>query len=427
MKLKKESLEVQRLRESVQELSMLNDIAIAVSGVWELDQVVDMIVHKCVKHLNVEQGTITLLEDQDSDTPFQTMIRKIDDTESQIPYHFGVQLSGWMLQNRKPLIVNDFSSDHRFRLLDKTNFSIRSLLSVPLTVKGDMIGLVNLFNKKTKDGFTDNDQRILSIIAAQSAQVIESARLYKQEQALRSIEEDLRIAREIQKQLLPEENPNVTGYDIAGYSLSAKEVGGDYYDFIRINDNQLAFCLGDISGKGIPASLIMANLQATLRGHAHSSETCAQCIEKVNTQLFHSTDIQKFATLFYALLDSENNQITYTVAGHNPPIFLTADGKEKMLEVGGTVLGFLEKSSFQQDTIGINPGDLLVIYSDGITEAGDHDEKYFEEWRLLELIKKYKEKTAQEIIDIVMSEVDDFSKGGAPNDDMTLLIVKRNE
>lgn len=406
---------------------MLNDIAIAVSGVWELDHVVDMIVHKCVKHLNVEQGTITLLENQDSDTPFQTMIRKIDEKESQIPYHFGVQLSGWMLQNRKPLIVNDFASDTRFRLLDESNFSIKSLLSVPLTVKGDMIGLVNLFNKKTKDGFTENDQRILSIIAAQSAQVIESARLYKQEQTLRSLEEDLRVARDIQMELLPDENPKISGYDIAGYSVSAKEVGGDYYDFIRVNDNKLAFCLGDISGKGIPASLIMANLQATLRGHAHSFDNCAQCIEKVNTQLYHSTDIQKFATLFYALLDSEKHELTYTVAGHNPPIFLPADGDEKMLEIGGTVLGFLEKAAYDQDTIAINPKDMLVIYSDGITEAGDHDEKYFEEWRLLELVKKHKSKSAQEIIDIVMTAVDDFSKDGAPNDDMTLLIVKRVE
>jgi len=418
-------LEVRRLRESVHELSILNEIAIAVSGVWELDQVVDLIVRKCVKYLNVEQGTITLLEDQDSDTPFQTMIRKVDEKKSQIPYHFGVQLSGWMLQNRKPLIVNDFSSDNRFKMLGKTNFSIRSLLSVPLTVKGNMIGLVNLFNKKTKEGFTENDQRILSIIAAQSAQVIESARLYEQEKTLRLIEEDLRIAREIQRQLLPKETPKVAGYDIAGVSRSAKEVGGDYYDFIPLKQNQLAFCLGDISGKGVPASLIMANLQATLRGHAHSSKSCSQCLEKVNTQLYHSIDIQKFATLFYALLDSEKNEITYTVAGHNPPIYLTSTGDVKLLEEGGTVLGFLEKTLYDEETIAMNTGDLLAIYSDGITEAGDHEKKYFEEWRLIELLQNHKNKTSRDIIDIIMQEVDTFSQGGAPNDDMTLLILKR--
>ena len=427
MKFRKESPEVQRLRESVQELSILNEIAIAISGVWKLDQVVELIVHKCVKHLNVEQGTITLLEEEDLDKPFQTMIRKVDNNDTGIPYHFGIQLSGWMLQNRKPLIVNDFTSDNRFKLFGKSNFSIRSLLSVPLNVKGKMIGLVNLFNKKNKTGFSENDQRILSIIAAQSAQVIESARLYKQEQVLRGIEEDLLVAREIQKQLLPKETPKVKGYDIAGYSLSAKEVGGDYYDFIEINEKKLAICLGDISGKGIPASLIMANLQATLRGHAHSSLSCANCLEKSNTQLYHSTDIQKFATLFYSVLDIEKNQLFYSIAGHNPPIYINNSNDVKMLEAGGTVLGFLEKTSYDEETFTMAKGDILTIYSDGITEAGDHDESYYEEWRLIQVLKKHKDKPASVIIDNIIDEVLKFSNNSSQNDDMTLIIVKRVE
>ncbi len=427
MKIKNESLEVQRLRKSVQELSMLNDIAIAINGIWELDQIINLIVHRCVKHLQVEQGTITLLEDQNSDTPFQTMIRKIDDTESQIPYHFGVQLSGWMLQNKKPLIVNDFASDNRFKILGQSNFSIKSLLSVPMKVKGKMIGLLNLFNKKNDTGFSENDQRILSIIAAQSAQVIESARLYKQEQTLRLLEEDLLVAREIQKQLLPKQAPKVSGYDIAGYSLSAKEVGGDYYDFINIDDDNLVLCLGDISGKGIPASLIMANLQATLRGQAYSSSSCSQCLEKSNTLLYHSTDIQKFATLFYSVLNSKTNKLTYSIAGHNPPIFLSADNEVKMLEVGGTVLGFLEKTTFKEETLEMQPGDILAIYSDGITEAGDHDEEYYDEWRLIDALKKHKDKSCYDIIGKIIEEVEDFSKGGVQNDDMTLLIIKREK
>ncbi len=424
---RKESAEVKRLRESVQELSILNEIATAISGVWELDQVIDLIVHKCVKHLNVEQGTVTLLDEQSTDKPFQTMIRKIDDRESQIPYHFGVQLSGWMLQNKKPLIVNDFSSDTRFKILNDADFPIKSLLSVPLNVKGSMIGLVNLFNKKDRKGFTDNDKRILSIIAAQSAQVIESARLYKQEQTLRAIEEDLRIAREIQGQLLPKETPVVEGYDVAGFSVSAKEVGGDYYDFIPINDDELALCLGDISGKGVPASLIMANLQATLRGQSFATGSCSECLEKSNTMLYHSTAIEKFATLFYSVLNSDTNELTYSIAGHNPPIFMRPDGSSKLLEIGGTVLGFLEKACYEQETIKMVPGDMLTIYSDGITEAGDHDEKYYEEWRLIEALKKYRNLPGCDIIDKVIAEVLEFSKGGVQNDDMTLLIIKREK
>ncbi|MBN2279730.1 MAG: SpoIIE family protein phosphatase [Candidatus Marinimicrobia bacterium] len=425
MQFKKESLEVRRLRESVQELSILNEIATAVSGLLELEQVVDLIVHKCVKHLNVEQGTITLLEDQSSEKPFQTMVRKIDDTESQIPYHFGVQLSGWMLQNKKPLVVNDFSTDNRFKILRESDFSIKSLLSVPLTVKGNMMGLLNLFNKKSPDGFSDNDKRILSIIAAQSAQVIESARLYKQEQALRIIEEDLRISREIQAQLLPKSTPVIEGFDIAGYSLSAREVGGDYYDYIQIDRENLALCLGDISGKGIPAALIMANLQATLRAQAHLTLSCSKCLERSNKMLFHSTAIDKFATLFYAVVNASDRTLTYTVAGHTPPVYMTASGNHRLLEVGGTVLGFLENSDYQEETLQLEPGDLLVAYSDGITEAVDFEDNFFEEWRLVEVVRKHREKSSREIIDEILQAVAGFSRGGDPNDDMTLLVIKR--
>jgi len=422
----RDKIELERLREAVQELSILNDIATAVSGLWELDQVVDLIVHKCVKNLNVEQGAIMLLDDETSDKPFQTMIRKIDKSESKVPYHFGIQLSGWMLQNKKSLLVNDFQSDNRFKIFGKMDFSIKSLLSVPLNVKGRMIGCLNLFNKRTETGFTQNDQRILSIIAAQSAQVIESTRLYKKEKELRSLEEDLLVAHEIQNQLLPKELPQIDGYDIAGLSISAKEVGGDYYDFIPINDDHLAFCLGDISGKGIPASLLMANLQATLRGQAFSTFSCSEVLRKSNTFLYHSTDIQKFATLFYAVLNTKTNELTYSIAGHTPPMYLPDNGKLIKLDVGGTVLGFLEHTNYEEDKMIMQPGDLLVIHSDGITEAGDHEVEDYDEWRLEKAIEKHKNKSSQQIIDEIIKEVRTFTMG-FQQDDMTLIVIKRKK
>ena len=426
MGLNKESLEVQRLRESVQELSIINEIATAISGVWELDHVVDLIVHKCVKHLNVEQGAVMLLEAENLDKPFHTMIRKMDESESKVPYHFGVQLSGWMLHNHKPLLVNDFASDDRFKILGKMNFSVKSLLSVPLQIKGRMIGLVNLFNKRSEKGFTQDDQRLLSIIAAQSAQVIESARLYQKEKELRSLEEDLLVAHEIQNQLLPKVTPQIEGYDIAGFTAPARDVGGDYYDFISIDELHLAFCLGDISGKGIPASLLMANLQATLRGQAFSTLSCSECLKKSNNFLFHSTDIQKFATLFYAVLNTNTNELTYSIAGHTPPMYLPENGELVKLDVGGTVLGFLEHTNYEEETLAMQPGDILVVYSDGITEAGDHEEDY-DEWRLEEAIKKYRNKSSREIIDEILKEVKDYTNNGFQQDDMTLIVIKREK
>ena len=419
--------EVQRLRNSVKELSILNEIATAVSGVWELEEVVDLIVRKCVKYLHVEQGAVMLLEEENADKPFQTMVRRIDDSQSKVPYHFGVQLSGWMLKNKEPLLVNDFQNDERFQLSGEVDFPIHSLLSVPLQVKGKMIGLLNVFNKRMKGDFTEDDQRILSIIAAQSAQVLEHARLYKQEKQLRKLEEDLRVARDIQEKLLPKEDPHVEGYDIAGYSLPAKEVGGDYYDFIEIDDSRLALCLGDISGKGIPASLLMANLQATLRGQAVSCASCAECLKKSNRFLYHSTNIQKFATLFYAVLDTKNDQLCYSRAGHPPPVFLKSDNSMKKLNAGGMVLGFQEEVNYNQESIELEKGDLFVIYSDGVTEAGDPAEESFDEWRLEDIIKKNRDKSSRELIVSIIGAIESFSGQKIQRDDMTLLVVKKEK
>ncbi|HKJ67279.1 MAG TPA: GAF domain-containing SpoIIE family protein phosphatase, partial [bacterium] len=393
-----ETNEIQRLRAAVQELAVLNDIATAISSVYELDQVVELIVLKCVKHLKVEQGAVMLLEDEQSSNPFQTMVRQADSQTEIIPYHLGVQLSGWMLQNQKPLIVNDFQHDERFNVGTHLEFPIRSLLSVPLRLQGRMIGLLNVFNKRDESGFKEEDQRLLSIIAAQSAQVIENARLYEEEQVLMRMEEDLRVAYEIQVNLLPESNPEIPGYDIAGKSIPARKVGGDYYDFIQINEDRWAFCLGDISGKGVPASLLMANLQATLRSQTLFGSSCKESLTRSNKLLYHSTDIQKFATLFYGILDCERHHIEYSKAGHEAPFLFSKNSDVRRLNTGGTILGFMENSAYKEETISFKPGDVLVIYSDGITEAMNEEEEQFGEEGLEPVIREHIDLPAEHLI-----------------------------
>jgi len=420
-----ETTEVQKLRAAVQELSVLNDIATAISSVNELDQVIDLIVLKCVKHFGVEQGAVMLLDDQDMDKPFQTMVRQADSGNEVIPYHLGIQLSGWMLQNQKPLLVNDFQHDKRFTSWPDDSFPLRSLLSVPLRLQGEMMGLLIIFNKQDDRGFTVEDQRLLSIISSQSAQVIENARLYQEEQELIRMEEDLKVAYQIQVNLLPKSNPDIPGYDIAGISIPAKEVGGDYYDYIKINDQRWAFCLGDISGKGVPASLLMANLQATLRSQSVFGHSCSECLERSNFLLYQSTDLQKFATLFYAILDTEQNQIEYASAGHNPPFLLSRDLQVRQLNVGGMILGFQPNSQYAEETIPFESGDTLVLYSDGITEAMNEEDDQFEPERLEAIIRENHVLSSQELLNTIIDSVRVFAGESAQSDDMTLLVIKR--
>jgi sigma-B regulation protein RsbU (phosphoserine phosphatase) len=418
--------ENRRLRAAVEELSALNEIATAITSTQTLEQIVDLIVRKCVKHIRVEQGAVMLLDEKDQDKPFHTMIRKQDSLSNILPYRLDAQLTGWMLKNRNPLIVNDLTTDSRFKFMVNEDFPIKSLLSVPMMVKGKMVGLLTVFNKRAKSGFTQGDQRLLGIIAAQSAHVIENARLYQEEQALIRLQEEMRLAYEIQVDLLPKLQPVLPGYQIAGKSIPAKDVGGDYFDFISSGDNHLAFCLGDISGKGIPAALLMANLQATLRGQTLIGKSCKDCVSFANEILYHNTAPNKFATLFYGIIDSSKNELSYCNAGHNNPFYFSHDNKLTPLDIGGLIVGIMPSVPYEEETIPFNPGDLLVIFSDGVTEAMNNAEEELGEQRLADLITKNRNETPKNLIDIIIKSVRDFSGGQEQSDDITLVIVKRD-
>ncbi len=418
--------ENKRLKTAVEELSALNEIATAITSTQTLEQIVDLIVRKCVKHIKVEQGAVMLLDEKDENKPFHTMIRKQDSITNLLPYRMDAQLTGWMLKNKNPLIVNDLGSDPRFKFMVDEKFPIHSLLSVPMIVKGKMVGVLTVFNKRSEEGFTLSDQRLLGIIAAQSAHVIENARLYQEEQALIRLQEEMRLAYEIQVDLLPKSNPDLNGYQIAGKSIPSKDVGGDYFDFIPIGDNRLAFCLGDISGKGIPAALLMANLQATLRGQTLLGNDCKTCVSFANEILYHNTAPNKFATLFYGIINNDDNTISYCNGGHNNPFLFSADNKISLLEKGGLIVGIIPNGSYEEDTISFNTGELLVIFSDGVTEAMNKNDEEFGEQRLIDLIIQNKNESPAEMIDTIIKKVYEFSENQAQMDDITLVIIKRN-
>ncbi len=418
--------ENKRLRTAVAELSILNDIATTITSTHSIEHIVDMIVKKCVKHLKVEQGAVMILDEKNQSNPLKTMIRKQDTLYDMLPYRLDAQLTGWILKNQTPLVVKDLKGDSRFQSFIDENSPIKSLLGVPLILKGKMTGVLTVFNKHANEGFTDGDQRLLSIIAAQSAQIIENARLYLEEQNLMLMQEEMRLAAETQINLLPKSIPKVADYQIAGKSIPAKDVGGDYYDFIQIDDNNFAFCLGDVSGKGMSAAMLMSNLQATLRAQILSGVNSTETITMANELLYQSTDSSKFVTLFLGIVNIESNEINYCNAGHNNPLRFDKNNQVKELDVGGLILGFQPDSSYLEGSTPFHPDDTLVLYSDGITEAMDDKNEEFGEERLTGLIIKYKSEDIYKLIDRIIDEVNKFSDGTPQSDDMTLMIIKRD-
>ncbi|MBN2344944.1 MAG: SpoIIE family protein phosphatase [Candidatus Aminicenantes bacterium] len=414
-----------RLQRAVEELGILNEIAVAINSTLALGKILDLITQRCVHHLRSEQGAVMLLEEQKPEQPFQTLCRVGDTSHKRLPFRLDDQLAGWMLKHRSPLLIRDLRNDPRFSTGAGDIFAVHSLLCVPMVCKGRMTGLLAVFNKKAGAAFSEDDQRLLAIIASESGQVIENARLAEKEKTLLRVQEELSLAREIQGNLLPKEIPRPAGYDIAGKSVPAKEVGGDYYDFLVLEETRLGFCLGDVSGKGLPAALLMANLQAAIRAQALAGTAPTSCLEKVNTLLFRSTSPEKFATLFFGCLDTADHVLHYCNAGHNHP-FLIADKTEPLrLSAGGLALGCFESFPFEESQVQLNPGDRLVVFSDGISEAVNGAGEEFGEARVYDLAAANRGASSAELITKIMQEVSRHAAGQPQMDDMTLLVIKR--
>ncbi len=415
-----------RLKVAVEELSILNEIATAISSTLDVQEVIDLIIKKCIKHLRVEQGAVMLINEEDKSNPIVTIERIFDQSsEEHMPIRLNTQLTGWMMKNHKPLLSNSLANDERFTLNEKDIANIESLLAVPLYLKGKMIGLLTVFNKRGEERFSEDDMRLLTIIAAQSAQVIDSARLYKEELEYLKVQEDMNMAAQIQQNLLPKKIPEILGYEAVGVSIPAKNVGGDYYDFIPTQSGNVAFCLGDVSGKGTAAALLMANLQATLRGQTMACTCARECLDRANNLLFRSTDSEKYATLFYGILDPEKHSLAFTNAGHNYPFLVSSDGKVERLKTIGIPLGFLEDFEFSEHTVPFNVGDVLVLFSDGISEAMNKHEEEFEEEKILQIVKNDLNQSPHQLIENLISSVREHADGEEQSDDMTLLVIKR--
>ncbi len=412
-----------RLRRAVEELSVLNDLAKTIGASLDSQQIMDTIVRRSIRAVDAEQGVITLV-DQQSPDPLKTFVRVMDGTSTHERLRPTEHFLGWMHLNRKPLVVNDAKNDERFRGV-QWDETVHSVLCVPMMVRSELQGVLTVYNKKKGTGFTEDDQRLLAILASQSAQVIENARLNEREKQLLKMQEEIRLASKIQMELLPKEAPSVPGYQIAGRTIPAQIVGGDYFDFIHIGDDRFVFCVGDVSGKGLPASLLMANTQATIRGQSIHLLTPSECMSRSNHLLFQSTEAEKFVTLFYAMLDFRDHTIRYSNAGHEHPVLLGTTGEPRRLDVGGVPLGMLEDFSYREDVVGCRPGDLLVVCSDGICEAMNAQQEQFGGARLDAVIRESRDSPAGVLVEKILGAVHSYVGAAPRTDDMTVIVVKR--
>lgn len=410
------------LRRTLSELAFLNELTRAIGSARDVGEVVARVIQRSVQAIGAEQGVITLIQEAEDvdDAQGRTLFR----TGGKEPFHINQDLLGWMRAQMRPLRLNDVRSDPASRVFGWPR-SLRTALCVPLIVRSELTGVLSLFNSYHDQGFTEEDQRLLTIIAGQSAQIIENARLHEEEKRLLKMQEELRTAYRIQAHLLPSAAPPLPGYEIAGRSVPAETVGGDYFDYIEISERQWGLALGDVAGKGLPAALVMANLQATLRAQAAWSESVAQCIERSNKLLYRSTNSGTFVSLFYGQLDVDAHTLTWTNAGHDRPFVLRPDGSIRVLTEGGLVLGALADQEYPSRVLALHPGDTLVVYSDGVTECMNRHREEFGERALAALLQRSAHLPPAALIDAIMDALDRHAAGTPAWDDVTVLALRR--
>jgi sigma-B regulation protein RsbU (phosphoserine phosphatase) len=422
--------ENQHLKKTVEDLWTINQLARIISSTMPVDQILDKVVAVSVKGIKAEQGTISLLtakkENEETGDPFKTMIRKVDVSRTVGRYRLDDHLSGWMLSNRKPLTINDVKNDNILKGV-QLNEGIQSILSVPLMCKGNLIGVLNIFNKKEAGGFSNNDQRLLSIIASQSAQIIENARLYEEEKQLRRYENELEMARNIQEGLIPKEVPKTKKLDISSFFNPADEVGGDYFDYLDLGNDKIGIVMADVSGHGAAAALVMTMIKGIVHAITSDFESPEKALAELNSILNQIGPKEKFVTMMFLVFDLRNMKLVYSSAGHPPLVFYNSKSKTcELVEFICPALGISSLSQYKQKQMTLSPGDLILVYTDGITEAFNQMQEMFEETRLLEAVQEVAKQTSTKTIEHVKKKLKEFIKDASQSDDVAMIAIKAN-
>jgi len=342
--------------------------------------------------------------------------------ESKFPDH---QLQD-LLKNEDFLQVENSVSDHEIEKKYNGLFKLGVEVIVPMQLQGQTKGLILLGKRINNQKYSGADIEFIYSIGSLAIISLENRRLFKEALDKQKMEEELEIARGIQRNLLPGEIPDFDGFDIAVMNITSQQVGGDYYDVIRLDDNTFCVAIADVSGKGVPAALLMANLQAFIKTTCSQGMQLEEATALINDLISENTSDGRFITFFWAIVDSEKRTLNYVNAGHNHPL-LIRNGKIRKLDKGGIIIGVMKTIvPYLSESIQLNKDDVIVLFTDGITEAKNKfDEEYSDE-KLEVLSVESASCSSEEILEKIKDDVQTFALGAAQSDDMTVVVIKVN-
>lgn len=386
------------------------------AGHSPLEKLFTIILKLALSAVEAKRGVILTLEDGD------LMVRASEGAGFSI----STAVRDRVLAEKCSLLISDAQVDDALRQQKSiVMHRVRSMMAVPLQTGDRVIGLIYVDNSTFIRPFSQEDLDLLTVMANVAAIRIEHARLAEVEQAEKLMELELTQASEIQQTLLPTEAPEYAGYDLAGYNLPCRTVGGDYYDFVPYKDGRLALVVGDVSGKGLPAALLMSSLQARVQMLRETNPDPGAAVTTLNRSLAERCPLGKFITFFYALLDMQTGKLRYSNAGHNYPLLLRAGGKVEQLTGSGMVMGLFPSVYYEVRETILEPGDLLALYSDGVTEATTTGGVEFGEEGLGRFLAEKKSETCSQIVTSLVDHVRKWRASTSFTDDFTIVLVRR--
>ena len=436
------------LKEKETTLIFLEKINTALHSSFNLEEVLKMIMNCIMAGSQAEAGAIFLLSEDKTylsvevveglfpplhkstsnyaDTKAKYIVEKFKTDKIKA----GEGLVGEVALKGESVLIKNARKDKRTPEVGSSFMKINTMVVAPLKIEDDIVGVIALVNKKDNTQFDEIDDSLLRALGSQAAVSINNARLYNELTDKERMERELQIAKDIQKILLPEKPPEIKGVDLAAFCCSAKEVGGDYYDFIVIDEDHLGIVIADVSGKGVPGALVMTMFRSTLKTAAAGNISAKETLIEVNTLISDSMKSDMFISVYYAVLNLKDKTLKYCRAGHDPLILKHRDSAQKceFLSPGGICLGLVDKDLFsdnlEEKTRTLVQGDTVFLYTDGATEAMNAREDEFGFENVVRAVQEKGDTSAQVLLDNVIARIEEFVDGAVQHDDLTMLAVK---
>jgi sigma-B regulation protein RsbU (phosphoserine phosphatase) len=407
-----------RVTREIRERELLYQVGMRISSSLDVEEVLNLILQNLREVVEYHAGGIFLVDPDTMEIMRLTAMGYDPEMESRLELKFGEGIVGWVAKNVEPVIVGDVRHDPRYlNARNQTN----SEMVVPLTVGDKIVGVLNLENDRP-NAFTEEDLYLLKTFGSQAAISIERAKLHREILEKRRLEAEIDLARRIQITFLPEVLPEIPGYDISAMNLPSGEVSGDYYDIISVSPGQWGIVIADVFGKGIPASLVMASFRASLLAEIRNNYAISTIMRKVNRLIWESVEPERCVTACYGVLDAGAGVLTYSNAGHWYPLVIRPDGLRHLTK-GGMLLGAVEDAVYEEGRVHLKPGDVVLFFTDGLTEAEDQAGEPFGEDRLIKAVRAVLDLPCSDIVKGIHQMIMGFT-GAELTDDFTLVAVK---